>query len=701
MAPAAATDGYHSTRTVPGTPCFTVDGFKHVRPECQHFFLTHFHTDHYEGLRKSFRAGTIYCSQVTANLVIHVLGVSPDCVQPLPLDVKVDVCGIQVVATDANHCPGAVMLLFHTPWGTSLFTGDFRYDPRMRSNATLLPLARHPTCCVEALYLDNTFGTPKSAFPPQAEVIQHVVDRCVSVAAESRRCLLLIGTYTIGKERVFTAVGRALSCPVYVEADKFQALQLMGFDMDAFRLMADWQPGSAPCCVVALPMMALSFKRVEAYRQQGGLPFLGGRPIAEFDTIVAFCPTGWSSGASGSYSRRQQGPFEVHTVPYSEHSSFNELLEFVEFLRPKGIIPAVDPKAFQATKADFLRLCRHPPPSVIQRLGGYITKAGTTLLADMEGSEPLGVTEAAPTHPGGVAVSPPPWEESCNATSGSEEVPQDGELQWIAQDPPVSPAPRSAPGSRSASARNSLCSLLPQPYPRSTQSGALLWDACPSASSVLEAWPSAPSGLQGRSSCPTGSEVVGAHRPCNALHQMPVTIGQSLATLRAALREPTPSSQCNGAVDRVAIPATATSGEPPAASPGTASVMEASRANAGGSWPQGHDAADIDLEDPHPTFLAQQRWILQEIQNERRGMQRSLSLPCPATTTSRGRPSDGGALTLKRCQTTGSAAAKKPRGSGGSAQPPPRSTVWQAFFSHPRPPAPPHGEDPGIAPLCP
>jgi len=42
-----------------------------------------------------------------------------------------------------------------------------------------------------------------------------------------------------------------------------------------------------------------------------------------------------------SFPLRVKGCFKVHLVPYREHSSHDELREYVEFLRPKGIVPTV------------------------------------------------------------------------------------------------------------------------------------------------------------------------------------------------------------------------------------------------------------------------------------------------------------------------------------------------------------------------
>lgn len=50
----------------------------------KHFFLTHFHYDHYGGLSRHFKAGCIYCTEETSRLVQHKLKVCPSAVGMAP-----------------------------------------------------------------------------------------------------------------------------------------------------------------------------------------------------------------------------------------------------------------------------------------------------------------------------------------------------------------------------------------------------------------------------------------------------------------------------------------------------------------------------------------------------------------------------------------------------------------------------------------
>ena len=92
---------------------FIVDGFGLASPAYSHYFLTHFHADHYGGLNKSFNFGDVYCSNLTARLV-PFLGVQKQFIVSKSLRSQFNVQGVQCTFIPANHCPGAVMILFET-----------------------------------------------------------------------------------------------------------------------------------------------------------------------------------------------------------------------------------------------------------------------------------------------------------------------------------------------------------------------------------------------------------------------------------------------------------------------------------------------------------------------------------------------------------------------------------------------------------
>ena len=124
-------------------------------------------SDHTCGLRRDF-AGTIYTGEVTADLLVHDfrLRTGPGACRlaRLRLNEPVTVDGVRVTAVDANHCPGAVMLLFEVPrpGGTHniLHTGDCRCRP---------PLAAAGSCG------KRFAGGPREGSPPLAGTSRHAL----------------------------------------------------------------------------------------------------------------------------------------------------------------------------------------------------------------------------------------------------------------------------------------------------------------------------------------------------------------------------------------------------------------------------------------------------------------------------------------------------------------------------------------------
>ncbi|CAH8266079.1 unnamed protein product [Arabidopsis lyrata] len=310
---------------IPGTP-FRVDAFKYLTRDCCHWFLTHFHLDHYQGLTKSFSHGKIYCSLVTAKLVNMKIGIPWERLQVLDLGQKVNIAGIDVTCFDANHCPGSIMILFEPTNGKAvLHTGDFRYSEEMSD--WLIGSQ------INSLILDTTYCNPQYDFPKQEAVIQFVVE-AIQAEAFNPKTLFLIGSYTIGKERLFLEVARVLREKIYINPSKLKLLECLGFskeDMQWFTVKEE----ESHIHVVPLWTLA-SFKR---------LKHIANRYTNRYSLIVTFSPTGWTSSKTKKKSpgrRLQQGTIIRYEVPYSEHSSFTELKEFVQKASPEVIIPSVN-----------------------------------------------------------------------------------------------------------------------------------------------------------------------------------------------------------------------------------------------------------------------------------------------------------------------------------------------------------------------
>ncbi|XP_060884299.1 DNA cross-link repair 1A protein [Labrus mixtus] len=316
---------------------FAIDAFNYGDiPGITAYFLTHFHSDHYGGLTKK-STFPIYCNKITGNLVKSKLKVAEQYVHILPMNTKVTVEGVKVILLEANHCPGAAMLLFFLSDGqTVLHTGDFRADPSMETYPELL------SCRVQTLYLDTTYCSPEYTFPKQQEVINFAANTAFELVTLNPRTLVVCGSYSIGKEKVFLALAEVLGSKVCLSRDKYNTMCCLESEQVRQHITTDWKAAQ----VHVLPMMQLNFNKLRDYL---------ARFSSLYDQLVAFKPTGWTFSKQVDSVEDIQpeisGNISIYGIPYSEHSGFLELKRFVQWLQPLKIIPTVNVGSWASRKA--------------------------------------------------------------------------------------------------------------------------------------------------------------------------------------------------------------------------------------------------------------------------------------------------------------------------------------------------------------
>lgn len=392
-----------------------VDAFRYGKVEDQEaYFLSHFHSDHYIGLTSSWRHGPIYCSKVTGNLVRQQLRVDPKWVVDLEFEKTAEVPrtqGVMVTMIPANHCPGSSLFLFEKKHSKApnakatriLHCGDFRACPAHVSHPLLRPdtidkiTGRLKQQTIDTCYLDTTYLNPKYAFPNQEDVIGACAEMCVSLSKSIRdtsdswersqaaragssmvqflskpepkpdvpspkpplsrgRLLVVIGTYSIGKERICLGIARALNSKIYATPGKQRICAALE-DPELSALLTN-DPREAQVHMQML--MEMRAETLGEYLQ-------GYKP--HFSRIVGFRPTGWqyrpptsrftdnpavsdvlhSDGWKSRFTVKDLSPQRGSTdeakcfgVPYSEHSSFRELTMFCCALRIGRVVPTVN-----------------------------------------------------------------------------------------------------------------------------------------------------------------------------------------------------------------------------------------------------------------------------------------------------------------------------------------------------------------------
>lgn len=347
-----------------------VDGFNYgSRKGIDQYFLSHFHSDHYTGIKKSWEQGFLYCSKITSDLVQKKFKIHPSKIIELPNDEFSWIAPtISVIPMDANHCPGAQIYLFQE-WETAndnrsrllkqiVHTGDFRSNNKLIDELKLHtePYGRP----IDEIYLDTTYLEPSHNHPSQELVIDTTASFIKSYLFNKRKSqnkgqqtliptpkkkLILVGSYAIGKEKLAEGIASMLNCPIYVHIK-----ELRQYFMDCGKIDND---NDVSVHIVPLRSLKDEDQILKYLRDVVKLNWLKVE-------VVGLIPTGWtfsnwgyhggndkfehdysakmkistdsiSSDFDFSWFERQvkyNKKFQMFKVPYSEHSNFHELVRF-------------------------------------------------------------------------------------------------------------------------------------------------------------------------------------------------------------------------------------------------------------------------------------------------------------------------------------------------------------------------------------
>lgn len=357
-----------------------VDSFNcDKEPNIDLYFLSHFHADHYGGLKKSWSHGTtIYTSVYTANLVKWKFKVNQCKLIGLSLNEWHSVSNeVRVILLDANHCPGSVIFLFHDLRRNSfvLHTGDFRANERIITEVNSLLQGNS----LSLIYLDTTYLNPFFKFPALPKVCKVTADFASLLAenglntflnrsdsqrsisqylglSQTKPILFVVLSYSIGKEHLAISIAKKLKTQLYVPHTKYQLVKQYISWFPEGLLTTDHKSSN-------VHLVAMHTDLDKYLSQLSNM----------FDSIVVFRPTGWtfSNQYDKSYTlwdeferknwvkdtlsgetpfaidyftkqKRSQGKIYHFNVPYSEHSSFKDLCLFSTKLKWDKIIPTVN-----------------------------------------------------------------------------------------------------------------------------------------------------------------------------------------------------------------------------------------------------------------------------------------------------------------------------------------------------------------------
>ena len=287
---------------VPGT-LIEVDDFRPTDGTLH--VLTHYHADHRKGLEPG-EDRPIVCSSITRRLLNALHRVPSSSLTALDPGDELSLGGdVTVRAYDANHCPGALMLLFDVAGRRILHTGDFRYCAEHD---------RHPELFddIDTLMLDCTYEADGETFdhPPLEDAIEQVL----ALIEANPDKIVNVGVYMVGKNRLIQAIAERFDTRVWLPPKYHRIYRLLGMD------------GCVTQSRKGTRMRGLPMGYLRRHYQTHN-------PGWHRHSIVIL-PTGWTGGFG-------DGP-AWHYVPYSEHNSSAELRAFIDKVSPREIVNTND-----------------------------------------------------------------------------------------------------------------------------------------------------------------------------------------------------------------------------------------------------------------------------------------------------------------------------------------------------------------------
>lgn len=249
------------------------------------------------------------------------------------------------------------MYLFRGDFGCMLFTGDFRWETSGKGaengRAVLLDALKNQT--LDNLYLDNTYCNPNFSFPSREVAAKQVVDIITSHPDHD----IVIGIDSLGKEDLLLYISQALSIKIWVWPERLQIMHLLGFHQN-------FTTQTSLTRVRAIPRYSFCTETLEALNtlrptlgiMASGLPWF--MEAAKKDGSIFGCSathvkkkecgrnTGSCSkihGLGGNSGNAARYHDYIFVVPYSDHSCYSEIQEFIELLRPVNIRGIVSSKS--------------------------------------------------------------------------------------------------------------------------------------------------------------------------------------------------------------------------------------------------------------------------------------------------------------------------------------------------------------------
>jgi Cft2 family RNA processing exonuclease len=263
-------------------------------------FVSHAHSDHIGRHRE------VLLSQATARLMnARLPGKRIENV--IAFGETRDFAGGSVTLLPAGHILGSAQFHFETDAGSLLYTGDFKLTPGLSAEPCEWRRA-------DTLIMETTFGLPRYRMPPRAQVATQVIAFCRE-AIEAGEVPVLLG-YSLGKAQEIIRILLAAGLTPMLHESVWRMTEIYrelcpGFPGGSVRFRSSEVHGP----VLVFPPSAA---RAEALEK-----------IGPHRTAML---TGWALDSGAKFRHGCDAAF-----PLSDHADYDELLRYVDIVKPKRV----------------------------------------------------------------------------------------------------------------------------------------------------------------------------------------------------------------------------------------------------------------------------------------------------------------------------------------------------------------------------
>jgi DNA ligase 1 len=268
-------------------------------PKC-FAFISHAHSDHiapHQEVIVSERTARLMQVRLPGSRIEHAL----------PFGERRSIRGVDLMLIPAGHIFGSAQCLVFAGEESLLYTGDFKLRPGRSAEQAEW---RH----ADTLVMETTFGVPRYRFPPAKEVVDQMVAFC-GETIDAGQVPVLLG-YSLGKAQEILCALEGAGLTPMLHGSVYQMTRIYE------------QFGQSFCKYVRYNRNDVAGKVLICPPSANRSPMLEKIPRKRVALI-----SGWAVDPDAVYRYQVDAAF-----PLSDHADYDDLLRYVELVRPRRVL---------------------------------------------------------------------------------------------------------------------------------------------------------------------------------------------------------------------------------------------------------------------------------------------------------------------------------------------------------------------------